>query len=246
MRHWIPGKVIENKLWAQGLYSLYVEAKIAPFQAGQFAQLSLDPQGKVFRPYSFANAPQEPYLEFYYDVIDQGDFSPALARLQPGETIWLGEKAAGRFTLETVPPAKTLWLMATGTGLGVFLALLKTPEAWAKFEHIVLIHSVRQQAYLSHSALIQEWEAREGKRFRWLSIVTREEGGIFSKRLPDILESGDLEAYTGLKLSPETAQVMLCGNPHMLHEVSACLSARGMHPNRPSKPGHVTTEAYWK
>src|SRR5262245_37473606 len=129
MSRWVEGKVVEQKPWATGLFSLFVQAEIMPFIAGQFAQLSVTPhEPNIFCPYSFASAPSEPMLEFYYDLIAQGSLTPTLVEKQACDPIWIGQKAAGKFILAEVPSAPTLWLIATGTGFGVFLSLLKTSE----------------------------------------------------------------------------------------------------------------------
>ncbi len=41
MAQWVEGRVIERIDWSGRLHSLRVEAKIAPFRAGQFTKLGL-------------------------------------------------------------------------------------------------------------------------------------------------------------------------------------------------------------
>jgi len=43
-----------------------------------------------------------------------------LAALVPGDRLWLLARANGFFTIDEVPPAPSLWCLATGTGLGPF------------------------------------------------------------------------------------------------------------------------------
>lgn len=246
MQQWVKGKVIEQKQWAQGLFSLFVEAPIAPFVAGQFTQLALDEQHKGFRSYSFANAPHEPVLEFYYSLVTQGRLTPQLVHLAPQDPIWIAPKAVGQFILSRVPQSQTLWLLATGTGLGVFLSLLKTDEPWTKFEKIVLVHSVRYGSSLTHQLLIKQWQQRYPERFHWVPVITREPQVLFSERLPQLLESGKLESTLSLPLTATSSQVMLCGNPAMIDTVSLILQKRGLTINRSHQPGHITLESYWR
>ena len=42
MNKFVEGKMAGKRRWAERLYSLQVEADIAPFQAGQFTKLALD------------------------------------------------------------------------------------------------------------------------------------------------------------------------------------------------------------
>ena len=66
MDKWVEGRVVAHKRWTDHLYSLQVEAPVAPFEAGQFTQLALDIAGRrVARSYSYVNAPKENPLEVW-------------------------------------------------------------------------------------------------------------------------------------------------------------------------------------
>ena len=61
MAKWTEGKVVRMREWTNELYSVQVEADIAPFTAGQFNRLALEIDGEmVARPYSFVNGPDNP------------------------------------------------------------------------------------------------------------------------------------------------------------------------------------------
>ena len=80
MSKWVEGRVVAQKHWAGLLYSLKVEAEVAPFQAGQFTKLALPVDGTmVGRPYSFVNAPAARPHEFYYVVLPDHPLTPRLA-----------------------------------------------------------------------------------------------------------------------------------------------------------------------
>lgn len=247
MTKWVEGKVISQKHWTTDLCSLFIKAPILPFVAGQFTQICLDPSFKHFRPYSLVNAPGEETLEFYYSLVQQGYLTTHLSKLMVGDPLWVAQKPAGKFVLSEMPNAQTLWLFATGTGLGVFLSMLKTKEPWERFQHVVLVHSVRLEKELTHQDLIQEWLAQRSTQFQWVPIVTRESVMVTqSIRMTQLLSSGKLEALTHLDLSHTTSQVMLCGNPAMVFDVSQLLFARGLKINRPHQSGQITVENYWK
>ncbi|MBI2792760.1 MAG: ferredoxin--NADP reductase [Gammaproteobacteria bacterium] len=245
---WVEGKVVGQNEWSPGLYSLLVQAPILPFVAGQFTQIAVDQNDtKLFRPYSFLNAPHESNLEFYFTLVKNGQLTPLLANLSLGDKIWVAEKASGRFVLSEVPDAQILWLFATGTGLGVFLSLLKTNEPWLRFSHIVLVHSVRYSSELTHQLQIETWLEQYPKQFHWVPIVTRElSSSTLGMRLTDLLLTGRLEELTSLSLEMKSSQVMLCGNPSMVTETTALLQNRGLQLNKPKYPGHISVENYWK
>lgn len=242
MMKWINAKVIKQQQWAKGLHSIFVEAPIDPFIAGQFAQLAIE-QNTIFRPYSFVNAPQDSLLEFYYTHLPDGAFTSQLVKLEPGARIWVTQKGAGKLVLTDVPACEILWLFASGTGLGPFLSMLKTAEPWQRFKHIVLVHSVRYQDELTHATLIQSWQQQYPQQFHWYPVVTREGN---QKRITALLQSGQFEQEIGLICSTINSHVMLCGNPHMVHDLNEILKARGLLHHTPRHPGQMSLENYWK
>ncbi len=198
------------------------------------------------RPYSFVNAPQESPHEFYFNVLPEGPLSPRLAALEPGQSAWLLDRANGFFSVAEIPSTNALWCLATGTGLGPFLSILRTAEPWEKFERIVLVHAVRYAEDLSYGDEIgQVAHARTG-RFSYVPMVSREaHRGALPGRIPDAIADGRLEAWTGVPLTADSAHAMLCGNPDMVRDTQAVLDTRGMRRHRRREPGHVTLETYW-
>ncbi|MGD8206690.1 MAG: FAD-binding oxidoreductase, partial [Thiohalocapsa sp.] len=139
MKNWIEGSVAGKRHWSQALYSLQIDAPLAPFTAGQYIKVALDLDGeRVGRPYSLVNAPDERPLEIYFNEIPEGPLTPKLSDLEPGDRIWVSDSASGVFTLDNVVSRRHLWMLATGTALGVYLSMLKTAEPWERFERIIL------------------------------------------------------------------------------------------------------------
>ena len=133
MTPWIEGRVAARRAWTDTLYSLEVDAPALTFVAGQFARLALPaPPGEkepmIGRPYSFVNPPGAPHHEFYFNVVPGGPLSPRLAALNPGDARWRGPRANGFFSIPEVPAADALWCLSTGTGIGPFLSILRTPD----------------------------------------------------------------------------------------------------------------------
>lgn len=250
MSNWVEGKVVGKRLWAPGLVSLDVEAPVS-FVAGQFARLALPaPPGSkepmLGRPYSFVNPPDLAPHEFYFNVLPEGPLSPRLAALENGAAIWLLERANGFFSIPELPPAAALWCLSTGTGIGPFLSILRTAEAWEKFERIVLVHAVRYARELTHQDAIAGVGAAHSGRFTYAPFVSREaHAGALSGRIPDAIRDGRLEASVGLPIAAENAHVMLCGNPAMVSDSQVVLEARGLRRHRRREPGHYTVETYW-
>lgn len=246
MTEWLQGRIVERVQWTEGLYSLRFAAPLGAFKAGQFIRVALDVDGeRVARPYSLVNAPHEPLLEIYFNVVNGGPLSPRLAGLRPGDTLWLSDTPNGFLILDEIPEARHLWLLATGTGIGPFLSILKTDAPWRRFDKVVLGHSVQYARELAYRETIDALRAAHGAKLEFVPLVTRETvADALPRRIPACIESGDLEKHAGLRLSAEGSHVMLCGNSAMIADVSEVLARRGMQRHRRREPGHITTEKY--
>jgi len=239
--NWLAGKVIENRHWTEQLFSVRLEGVKLGFEAGQFVRIALDIEGeRVARAFSFVNPPQDPVLEFYGIVVPEGPLSPRLARLKAGDTLYVASNPAGFLVLPEVPDAETLWLVATGTGIAPFLSILRTEAPWKRFRNVVVVHAVRQAQELVYQDVLKKMP------LKYVTFVSRESAaGSLAGRIPAAVRDGRLEAAAGLKLAPETSQVMLCGNPDMLKDTTAALAERGMRKHRRRAPGHITVESFW-
>jgi ferredoxin/flavodoxin---NADP+ reductase len=241
MSKWLDGRVVENRHWTESLFSLRVEAPRLEFQAGQFVRIAVEE--RVARAFSFVNPPQDPVLEFYGIVVPQGPLSPQLAALRAGDRLLIASNPAGFLVLREVPPAKTLWLMSTGTGIAPFLSILRTDEPWQRFENVVLIHAVRHTAELVYQEMIRQISKQRG--LRTVTFVSREAApGSLAGRIPAAVRDGRLEKAAGLALDHD-AHVMLCGNPDMLRDAQAALGERGLRKHRRRNPGHISVESFW-
>lgn len=251
MDKWVEGKVIGNRAWTDRLVSLQVEAPAVTFIAGQFGRLALPaPPGSkeemLGRPYSFVNCPESSPHEFYFIVLPEGPLSPRLAALDPGEPVWLLRNANGFFSIGEVPAADALWCLATGTGLGPYLSILRTEEPWEKFGRIVLAHSVRYANELTYRDTISGIAAAHPGAFTYIPLVSRDtQADALAGRIPAAVVDGRLEARAGVALAAENSHVMLCGNPAMVDDTQKVLQTRGMRRHRRKEPGQITVETYW-
>ncbi len=247
MSAWLDGRVAGQTRWTERLFSLRVEAPFGAFQAGQFVKLALDVGGeRVARPYSLVNPPGSELLEFYYNVVAAGPLSPRLAALQAGDAVSVAASPAGFLVLAEVPEAENLWLIATGTGLGPFLSILRTDEPWRRFRQVVLVHATRTAAEQAYGDVLTAVAAERGEQFRRIAFVSRERSpGALEGRVPAALRDGRLERAAGTELSAARSHAMLCGNPEMVADATAALAERGMRKHRRRAPGHISVETYW-
>lgn len=249
---WVPGKLFSVRVTRDHAYT---------FQPGQFARVGLpDPDAPdgpptLWRAYSMVSAPRQPWLEFYSIVVPEGLFSPRLARLRPGDALYVEKAPYGFLTLERFAPGGDLWLLASGTGLSAYLSILRDPTVWRAYRRIVLAHGVRTAAELAYRQEIEGWRkapspsalfAADPFKLAYLPIATRETlPGMPRARLTALIADGRLERLAGLPLDPAQARVMLCGNPDMLAEARKLLGERGFKPGRRGIPGNLAVENYW-
>ena len=246
MSAWLEGKVIEHRAWTDALFSLRVEAPKLRFEAGQFVRIGLEIGGElVARPFSFVNPPDDPVLEFYGIVVPEGPLSPLLARLKPGDSLQVADNPAGWLILSEVPPAEELWLVATGTGIAPFLAMLRTPAPWQRYRRVILVHGVRRADELVYRDMVEELMRAHPGCLSYVRFVSREKlAGALDGRIPAAVADGRLEAAAA-PIAPARSQFMLCGNPEMLKDMTAALAARGLKKHRRRSPGQITVESFW-
>lgn len=249
---WVPQKLFSLRVTRDEHYA---------FQAGQFARVGLPgpdtPDGPptLWRAYSMVSAPHEPYLEFYSVVVPDGQFSPRLAMLKPGDSLYIEKNPYGFLTMERFAHGGNLWLLASGTGLSAYISMLRDPATWQAFQRIILVHGVRTADELAYRDEIESWSrhpdfahyfADDSRKLIYLPIATRETlPGMPQARLTTLLADGGLETLAAEALNPAQSKIMLCGNPDMLTEARKLLAERGFAPGRRGIPGNLAVENYW-
>jgi ferredoxin/flavodoxin---NADP+ reductase len=244
---WISGTVVKKHVWSEGLFTLCIHCPgVAAFESGQFLQVGLQlPEKHLHRPYSVAS-PHGDTLEFFIVKVEGGELTPRLWAMESGDSIEVASKATGGFTLSHTPPAECLWLLATGTGLAPYIAMLREPSVWANYRKIILIHGVRFQSDLAYLDELRAYETQRADQFRFIAAISRETvDGCIAGRMTTALENGELEKIAGQQLVPASSAVMMCGNPDMLNEVESQLNARGLVKHKTKEPGHYVVERYW-
>ena len=177
-----------------------------------------------------------------------------MARLAPGDALYVEKAPYGFLTLERFAPGGDLWLLASGTGLSAYLSILRDPAVWSAYRRIILVHGVRTAEELAYREEIESLARRpdlvshfatDPRKLVYLPIATREAlPGMPQERLTTLIADGRLE-LAGQALDPETTRVMLCGNPAMLADARKLLGERGFKTGRRGIPGNLAVENYW-
>ena len=210
------------------------------FENGEFVTLGLKREGKLLaRAYSIVSTADRDALEFLSIHVPDGPLTSELARIRPGDSVWVNSKTTGTLTLKHVLPGRVVYLLATGTGVAPFISLIRDPALYARFEQAVLVHSVRTAAELAYR---DEIEALDQPRLHYVPTVTREEFPT-RERGADLFRSGELSRRLGLPVpDPEHDRVMVCGNPDMTRELTRHLKDAGWTLTGHRGVGNFTTE----
>ena len=238
------------QFWAEDLFSIRFSAdNFFAFEAGQYLRVALE-QGSelIVRPYSIASSPKQKEIELYVSVTKdeyQGVVSSYLSQLKVGDPLLVDYRQAyGYLTINEVPEAQHLWLLASGVGLAPFLSIVRLGEVFERFSSVYLIHSARFASELGYADELRELQ-QINTQFRYLPFITREsKEGIFSGRITNAIDTGHLEKIADCKINNDS-QFMICGNPNLIDECTQLLKSRGLRRNRRRAPGHITVEKFW-
>jgi ferredoxin--NADP+ reductase len=238
--------VLEIRHWTPSLLSFRTTRQRGfRFTPGHYTRLGLGgPDDTVWRPFSLASASLRRLPRIHRGAGPGRRVFEQLGQLRVGDALRVDKASYGFLTVDQLAPGKDLWLLASGTGLGPFLSILRDPAVWQNYRRLILVHSVRQSAELAWRDEIaalprQELLAEAAATLSYIPIVTREPGATaLAERIPLLLADGRLEAAAGTRLSLSDSRLMVCGNPEMARELQAVpqLTRLRHQPARPAGP----------
>ena len=205
------------------------------FDNGQFVMLGLEVDGKpLLRAYSIASANWEEQLEFFSIKVPNGPLTSRLQHIRAGDEILLSRKPTGTLLISDLLPGRNLYLLGTGTGLAPFLAIVKDPETYERFDRVILTHGVRREEDLAYADYIRRELPRHellggqiARQLLYYPAVSRE-AFAHHGRLTNLLVDGRIAADLGLPaIDPSADRFMICGSPGMLADFRRILDARG-------------------
>ena len=205
------------------------------FENGQFVMVGLHVDSKpLLRAYSIASANHEEHLEFLSIKVPDGPLTSRMQHIRAGDSVLVSRKPTGTLVLHDLKPGKRLYLLSTGTGAAPFMSVIKDPEVYERFEHVVLVHGVRWARETAVvQALVESVKNHEylgelaQAKLHYYPTVTREPYRNRG-RLTTLIESGRLAADLALPaLDPAEDRVMVCGSPAMLTDTQALLDRHG-------------------
>ncbi len=251
MASFIKEQVTSVTHWNDTLFSFTTSRDPSfRFKNGHFIMMGLELEGRpLMRAYSIASANYEDELEFFSIKVQDGPLTSKLQKIEVGDEILLSKKPTGTLLQENLLPGKNLYLLSTGTGLAPFMSIIKDPEIYEQYEHIILVHGVRYTSELAYQEIIkQELPNNEffgddvKNKLVYYPSVTREEY-VNTGRVTDLITSGKLTRDLGLPaINKENDRFMICGSTAMLKDSCEILDALGLEEARQGNQGHYVIE----
>ncbi|KMK66298.1 ferredoxin--NADP reductase [Puniceibacterium sp. IMCC21224] len=238
--------------WTDTLFSFRVTRPASlRFRSGEFVMIGLlKEDGKpLLRAYSIASPSWDDELEFYSIKVPDGPLTSRLQKIVAGDEIVLRPKPVGTLVHDALLPGKRLWLVCTGTGVAPFASLLRDPETWERYDHVILAHTCRTKAELTYGAeivaalpddpLIGELVA---DKLHYYPTTTREPSA-HEGRISDHIRSGQVFDSLGLPhWSADTDRVMVCGNLALNKDIMGLCEAAGLQEGANSAPAQFVVE----
>jgi CDP-4-dehydro-6-deoxyglucose reductase len=193
------------------------------YEPGQFISISEAVGGKpITRAYSICSAPMGRRFELCLNRVPNGNLTPRLFELRPGDRVAFGGPT-GHFVLRQ--PISDSILVATGTGIAPFRAMLQDCRVWASDREFTLIFGARYEHGLLYREEFEEL-ARRQKKFRFWPVLSRPSAGWSGR-------TGYVQPYVGEALGDRRdLDVYVCGLKAMVNDVRRMLLEMGVDRRR--------------
>jgi ferredoxin--NADP+ reductase len=244
-------KVTYVKHWTDNLFSFKITRPASfKFRSGEFVMIGLpDISGKpILRAYSIASPSWSEELEFYSIIVENGPLTSKLKNIKINDDIILMPKSTGTLVLDALKPGKRLFLISSGTGFAPFASLIREPEAFEKYENVIVTHTCRTIKELEYSKeIIKECKTDElikdfiSNKLTSYHSTTRED--YFNQgRITDLILNKTI--FNNLKIEEITSndRVMLCGSMGLNNDLKEILSNLKLNEGANNNPAEFVLE----
>ena len=244
-------KVTYVKHWTDNLFSFKITRPASfKFRSGEFVMIGLpDISGKpILRAYSIASPSWSEELEFYSIIVENGPLTSKLKNIKINDDIILMPKSTGTLVLDALKPGKRLFLISSGTGFAPFASLIREPEAFEKYENVIVTHTCRTIKELEYSKeIIKECKTDELiKDFISNKLITyhstTREYYENQGRITDLILNKTI--FNNLKIEEITSndRVMLCGSMGLNNDLKEILSNLKLNEGANNNPAEFVLE----
>ena len=222
----LQAKLVESHEIAPGTRHFVFEVpevEQLPYLPGQFVSFSRDfHDKKITRAYSTASPSSGNRFELCLNYVSDGHFSPYLFSMQPGDIVDM-KGPLGYFTWKH--PASDSVLVATGTGIAPFRAMLHAYLGAGGDRTVHLVFGVRYEASLLYRNEFEELAARY-PNFHFHPTLSRPENtwtGLQGHVQPHVMK---------LLGARQDMDVYICGMKAMVDDLRVQLKEAGLDRKR--------------
>ena len=244
-------KVTYIKHWTDNLFSFKITRPASfKFRSGEFVMIGLpDISGKpILRAYSIASPSWSEELEFYSIIVENWPLTSKLKNIKINDDIILMPKSTGTLVLDALKPGKRLFLISSGTGFAPFASLIREPEAFEKYENVIVTHTCRTIKELEYSKqIIKKCKNDELiKDFISNKLITyhstTREYSENQGRITDLILNKTI--FNNLKIEEITSndRVMLCGSMGLNNDLKDILSNLKLNEGANNNPAEFVLE----
>lgn len=221
----MTARLLESREIAPEVRHFVFEVEDGPFSyvPGQFVSLTADINGSpITRAYSFASPACGSRFDLCLNRVIEGKFSPYLFDLQPGDQVQMTGPYGGFIFRQ---PVEDSILVATGTGIVPFRAMLHDRLSRDSSHRFTLIFGVRYEHSLLYAREFEEL-ARGHANFRFWPTLSRPEPGWTGR-------TGHVQAHLFEAIGERRdINVFICGLKAMVDDVRSILKSSGFDRKR--------------
>jgi ferredoxin--NADP+ reductase len=196
------------------------------------------------RPYSIVSSPYENEIEFFFELVPNGELTPKIYRLSAGDEVLMRKASKGRFALDIASGRANHLLVCTVTGVAPYVSFVRTLyKDWneGSFQgerKLFLLNGASRSWEFGYSAELQNY----AQRVPWLKYVPtvsrpwedekwRGEVGRVDDLIRKYADAWGITAQNGV--------AYLCGHPEMIERGKGILKRVGFTKE------FLREEVYW-
>ena len=195
------------------------------FKPGQYCTLGLGP---IERAYSIASAPHENVIEVFVELVTDGELTPLMWTLQPGDGMSIRPRAKGIFTMDR--KAHHHFMLSTVTGVSPSVSMIRDFLHNQEESHVFyVLLGASYQEELTYDTEFEKLAREHPDVVKFVPTVSRpddprnEDWHGASGRVNAIAE----EYLEKFQLPKDDTLIYACGHPGMIEDMKAKLPPEG-------------------